>query len=602
MTLRSRLRLDAVGRARLRTVVLGWLAALGGLAILYHFGFLSIGGHLWRFEARVPAHRYTAMAMLSGSLKLRTGLQKVGLDEQVYNGAAWTNWGFGVPVLEMPFHLAAAKIRALKLPHFFPDRAIFFSYFVLGTPVIWAGFDRLMAMRGLGSSKFRRLSVSWAATAFVLTFALYPHMSAQFTVYFETIAYFVLAELIALGAFILALRDESRWAIAGLAIAAGFGLLIRPTGMLYLGMWVALVALELRSRRSWITFGAVLAPFLLFWAVSNWEKTGAILSFGFQNSLPGPENMRQQRFSSPCAQTPAHFAEVAIRLFNGLFGEVTHDPNTFPWLHKCNFHFEGRPLEGGGVSGGNAPDLGIGFFFALSWMMLHQLARRVWRLAVYLPAVLFVLIFGAYVWAGVGFSWRYQGDFWPLLIVAAVQYVRFLPQVANSLFGMPLALLLTASSGLSFLNNVQPFVNEYMLSDAEASHMYEDFQSYQTAHDPPLPTRLMCQDHPRWPEHNGTGWEPGCRVGIFTNLYIGVPQKSSHDYVLSFQTEGIDLPTVPLYLNGHIYAAHKTATGYEANVNIHYERLSSPIVMLTIEWTHSMDDPVGIKLNSVELH
>src|SRR5271156_3289706 len=85
---------------RLLMFLLRSCVLLGGLWVFYHYSLIAFGGRekLWLFE-KMEAHRYTAMSIITGTLKLRAGLSKVGHDEQVFNGAVFTNWGFGVPLL-----------------------------------------------------------------------------------------------------------------------------------------------------------------------------------------------------------------------------------------------------------------------------------------------------------------------------------------------------------------------------------------------------------------------------------------------------------------------------------------------------------------------
>jgi hypothetical protein len=587
-------------------VLVRWLVLFAGLAVLYACSLAAFGGadKLWLFSRTEP-HRYTAMGMITGTLRLRNGLSKLSGDEEVFNGAGYTTWGFGVPLLQVPFHLAAMKIRALKVAHFFPDRAIYFTYFAAAVPVIWAGFDRLLATRErLGASKLRRHVVSCATTLFVLTCAFYPLMSCRFIVYEETICYFMLAQFLALAAYVFALRNKGLWAVAGMAAAAGMGLVIRPTGVLYLGMWGVLFLLELRSRRTLLVFGATVTPFVAFWVITNWLRTGSPVSTGFENALPWFDyHTPMQRFGSVCTDTPAHALQAARRLFTALFELVTDDPKEWPWLSKCHFGFEERP-----PNATHNPFLGIGVFIALVWFVLHQLRRRESRLAMYVPAGMFVVLFCTFVWAGAGFAWRYAGDFWPVIVLAGVQYVRFLPSAAAPLFGFPLAVVFAISTRASFTREITPALSTLdTVGSAEDARMYGDFSNSRWAQDKSMPAKLTCQDHPDWPYHNGQGWKGGCAVGTFTNFYIGVPQKDDDHYVLTFQTEGMHTPTLRVRFNGRLYEVRNQegrnpTDTYVADVNIHFARLASPIVMGTIEWVRvDNDPPAGVKLLSIRL-
>ena len=87
-----------------------------------------------------PAHKYTALSMLEGRLHFKPDIRYgYNYDLQVFNGAVYTNWGFGVPLLQLPFHwlkqkyfqlFAAEKPDLFVAASFFPDRLIFLFYLV----------------------------------------------------------------------------------------------------------------------------------------------------------------------------------------------------------------------------------------------------------------------------------------------------------------------------------------------------------------------------------------------------------------------------------------------------------------------------------------
>src|ERR1700677_3735490 len=67
---------------------------------------------LWTYQAW-EAHRFTAMSMLEGSLRYHFSLVSLSGDEQVHDGAGYTNWGYGVPLLQLPFHAIARHLSSL---------------------------------------------------------------------------------------------------------------------------------------------------------------------------------------------------------------------------------------------------------------------------------------------------------------------------------------------------------------------------------------------------------------------------------------------------------------------------------------------------------
>jgi hypothetical protein len=307
------------------------------------------------------------------------------------------------------------------------------------------------------------------------------------------------------------------------------------------------------------------------------------------------------RFGSVCADTLGHAKLSAWRLFNTFFFYVDGDSKKWPWLEKCHFTFEDRP-PALGDSYAHEPYFGPAVLAALGWMSLHMLRRRETRLALYAPAAALVLIFGTFVWAGAGFAWRYEGDFWPFIVLAVVQYVRVLPRAAQPVLGIPLALALLAPAYATFKRDIKPHVSTIdTLDETAANTMWDDFTNSRYAQDKPLSNHIRCGDRADWLYHNGQGWLAGCRVDTFTNLFIGVPgSKADNRYTLQLKTEGVSLPTLRVYFNGRIYSAHREGDSYVAEVTVHFDRLSSPIVLTTIEWTREFEAP-PYKLLSVLL-
>jgi hypothetical protein len=576
--------------------LLRWGLLLLALRFTLMNALQAFGGHdkLWSFERR-DEHRTTAMAMLHGTLKLRHALTGVGADEQVFNGAGYTGWGFGIPLLQMPFHAMAAHIRSLA-SRFFPDRAIYFFYFALFVPLLWMAFDRVLAARErLGASRLRRHALSWAAATAVVVTAFYPLMASRFFIYEETVAYFMMVEMAAIAAYAFATR---RWGVAPMAclgLAASFGLLVRATGLAFFGMWCVLLAFECRRRRAWVAFAATAAPLFLFWLWSNHLKTGSLVGIGLNNALPWDDyHTPMQRFGSVCSDTRAHAWQVAKRLGRALFVSVPQDAT--PWMGSCHFDLE----EHAGSS--HEPFLGAWVAALLAWMLLHMLVRRERRLQFYVPLATIAALFGAYVWAGGGFAWRYAGDFWPLVVLAVVQYVRWLPPAAARSLGLRVALVLSVASYAAYVHDIEPKVHsQEVLDGTQVAALWSDFEKSLNAVDPPLPSRLECGALPGWPWHNGQGWAGACTVDSFTNVFLGVPQKPQGRYELRLDTSGMaTAPLLRVYVNGHIYTATREGEAYVAHVEVDQRRLNSRIVMATVEWVRGFGRPAG-KLLSIEL-
>jgi len=583
-----------------------WLCLFAvGVWFLFRPAMHIFGRHLsdlWEYS-RSPQHRYTSMSMLTGALTLHRSVGHAGHDEQVFNGSGYTNWGYGIPLLQLPFHAVARHMRSLP-QRFFPDRAIFFSYLAVAIPVVWAGFDKLIASRErFGAERpLRRHAVSWAVTAFVLVTALYTMLASRFIIYEETVAYFVMVQLVTCAAFVFAVDERAGiGAIVAFGAVAGLGLLVRPTGLVYLGVWTGILLLERRSRKTVLAFAAGLAPFLVFWMVTNWVRTGSLWSPGFQNGIPGyDKQIPIVRFGSQCTDTRQHLTQAALRLFSALFSLASDDPK--PWMRDC--HFDWEPHNGDiQFMTETEPFLGMTALIFLVWTFAHHVARRDSRPATYLPHVGIVLIFAAYVYAGAGFAWRYIADFWPMFVLVAVQYVRRLPAGrGTALLGWPMAAAMFVGAVGCYHHAVEPWKSIVKTLDkTDVAKMWDDFSNFRWGTDRTMPTTIKCGQVPDWPWRNGRGWGSGCQIDTYSDVFVGVPQKDDDHYVFRFKTEGITSPSLRVYVNGRVYTALRVgADTFAADIKLRYRWLNSPIVLTTIEWTRAFDPPPG-KLLEVQI-
>lgn len=595
-----------------------WRPLVGLLALLV-VSWVAMYGRLWAFEG-LEEHRFTARAMLTGTLRLTGALSRVRGDEQVFDGAGYTNWGFGVPLLQVPFHAAAG---ALGLLHgFFPDRAIYFAYLAAAIPVIWLALDRLLAMRpGQDVSRTERGMLAWAATWLVLTRALFPLMSTRFVVYESTLAYFVIAQLLALSAYVFLLHSNSRRSALALGASAGIGLLIRPTGLLYAGIWGGTVFLERRSRWRLGSFLLGFAPPAAFWLYSNRVRTGSLLGLGFANTNPSfPYHTPMERFGSQCCDTAWHTVAAAARLFAGFFLFAAKHASV-EWLDQCHFDWEERDLF--------FPFLGPIFLVLLAWMLFRLIQRRERRLAMYLPYLAVILLFGSFVRRGQGFAWRYAHDFWPAIALAIVQYVHTRQQAATRRTDLAAGKAMFAYGLFVFAWFLVPWQwskRPMVIPVSDAAAMEARFVADRWGTPDAIGSDLHCGDRLAPLYHDGLGWGqtgctspdllplevrarppfigcdlPPCAVGRFTNVYVGVPAKESDDYRLVLRTEGITAPSLTIYVNGEYASAVPVGDHYEAAVHVSYGALQTRAVMVTVQWTSGVEPPAAAKLLSIEV-
>jgi hypothetical protein len=557
---------------------LGWSAFLAGVVALAWVSLEASGGraHLFEYSAHV-AHKFTASAMLHGALNLRRQVFGVGHDEQVYNGAAYTNWGFGVPLLELPFHAVVPALRRWIHAKYFPDRFIFFLYLTGLLPLLWSGVHAMIFPRDRPASR-RTLSwgASWCVTLFVLTFSLYDLVSFRFIVYEETIAYFVVFELAALSFYALFLEsNETRW-VVGAAISASVALVVRPTGLPYLVLWAMLIGLRTRSVRALVPFVVAAAPGVVFWMATNVARSGGLFALGFQNCNPAaPVHFQMQRFGSQCVTTAPRFREVCAQLFQALFLWV---PPPGRILGDCGFMWEGRlPGEQPFL----APWLLLLLVVSLGWAAM----RRERRIFFYLPHGLIASLFLMFARGGVGFAWRYEGDFWPAFVVLGLTELRRLA-IENTESRSGLALASAFFAFMHIANDVTPALRTLEIVDQNGIRALEaEHEAEQAMPQPPLPARRACgQPFAGWARGDGLGWAPNCAVALVTNVYLAVPPAGGRALRVRLGVDHPPTPTLPVFVNGRTYEARLQDQVYEAEVSLDPRRFRSPVALATVDW------------------
>jgi hypothetical protein len=427
-------------------------------------------------------------------------------------------------------------------------------------------------------------------------------METRFVVFEETLAYMTICELVALSAYVFALRAWGAGPVAAMGAAAGLGLLVRPTGIVHAGVWGLLVALERRTKRT-LLFVAMLVPFVAFWLLTNWARSGSVLGLGYGNSNPAWEyEMPILRFGSVCADSPAHIAQGAARLFGAFFFYVWRRPDS-DWLRACHFDMEER-------DGTREPYFGPAVLVLVAGMIWGLWKRRERRLALLVPYAAMGLLFAAFVRRGEGFAWRYVADFWPLVVLACVQYVHTQPREVLAPFDRRLARIMFWVGFVALVRYLVPWEwssggpngrgRADVVDASDAGAMEAAFRASRWGHDDPLPTRVACGDRLGAPYNNGLGWRQGCGVASFTNVYLGVAPKDGDRYTVRFATDGIDVDGARVYVDGSVVPARRSGNVYEADIVIHRAALGSPIVVATIQWTRNGEPPAG-RLLSVEL-
>src|SRR5262249_66747 len=119
---------STIGEISRKLIARFWTPLILIAASLAAFGGPSL---LWVYSRHLT-HKLMAFRLMEGHWDLVPHVRLTfAHDLQIFNGATFTNWGYGVPLLQLPFHWINERLTG-ELFHFFPDRAIFFVYLSIG--------------------------------------------------------------------------------------------------------------------------------------------------------------------------------------------------------------------------------------------------------------------------------------------------------------------------------------------------------------------------------------------------------------------------------------------------------------------------------------
>jgi hypothetical protein len=541
------------------------------------------------------AHKLTAAALLQGKLFYPYGVG-FGLDPdyEVYNGAVFTNWNYGVPLLQLPFHALTDLVSLDRARlHFFPDRLIFLFYYALSAGLAYAAVRRYLET----VTGWANVARSLAATAFVATVfstTLFWLVSYRFLVYEETMAYFVLFQVDALASLILYRVTRRPPYLVVLGITQGIALLVRPTALVYVIVYAIVVWAGRRSRGELLRYAVACAPFVIIFIALNLYRTGSPVSLGIGNTNPGSGlDYQKVRFGVTCLHGTANAAEVAVVTAANLFWGP--QANT-PALDRCNLVMESSPAAG-------PPYVGWGFSLLLLLGLVELIRARALRADVLAPPAAILLLFGAYVYGAMGFAYRYADDLLPLYVLFfALVVLRRWPQPRGrwiALCGVAGAVLV----GVQLATQVAPQLRTVLKAETPAVAMRHVglwgatplvyWNRYDAA---ALPTVRSCGDRPLTLPGDKLGWNAACIVGPFVNLFMALPQDQPAPTRFTLQVEVTGGPPPDrAYVNGRTYRMTDGRVDFSADL----ERMVTPDVLVSLLW--STPPPVAPHLRQVSI-
>ena len=454
----------------------------------------------------------------------------VDYDLQIFNGAVFTNWGYGVAVLQIPFHYVAQIFGQ----SFFSDRAIVIIYVGIFSIGSFYTFNNYFERRYNLQSSIQGKLVALVITFVILVWGFLWLVVDRFQVYEETIVYLVICQLSIFLIYVQSQKKISRSLILSAGLLAGLGVLIRGTGLVYILVWgIAFLFLDDNSK---ITINSLLKrsfyycigliPGVSFWLSTNIVKSGSPLSLGYENSTPSLSGqLLNQRFGSTCVESITGYLDTIKEIFFALFlDRIENSP-----LESCNFAVEGpTPFIG--------PIVGMIILVLLGFLCLKRN-----YVGAGLPLFGITLLFGLLVYAGVGITYRYVADFSPVLALLFFNGASTL-----NLQKKAFIFLAVAVGVICCWHFIYAFHSKIDKTGMVASGWDKNLaaaqmvRNYGKKTDKVIPNSMRCsfidgiEYTSNLHQHLQRGWGNNCHLQSGFNLILGLPQSDTNNYMLTF--------------------------------------------------------------------
>ncbi len=523
--------------------------------------FISIFGFFFLKSSKQIYICLTSLSFLHGRLDLPYSPLAIPADLQFHSGKIFTNWGFAIPILQLPFQLIS---KLFDRSIFFPEVFIFYFYYFFCTIFIFNYIKSLI----------KNIKTSIILSCFIVAILTLWLVSYRFEVYEQTAAYYMLGLICLFVSYkkILGGRQNIKNYMFHVVISS---LLILTRPLAIIPIFLVNIHLLTKNRRLFLFSILSLVIPISFFALSNYIKTGSFFADGLINTNPG--NIHQlfsNRIGDACLFSSFDLFVAKIKIF---FHVIFYGNSS---AYPCFLTFEDSiSLQKPYLS----HFLNLLAFFSIIFLIFkHKYAEVIFFLAG------LILTFFIYVFFSFYFTYRYVVDFlfFYFLIFFEVLLLSYKKRYEKIYFSK-VNLLLTFSFLFYFVKIIYPQLpsitavvnteNYSLINFADKKVDY--FPLYRSCGD----KKLISADLVFWDQ-------PDCKVKDYLNTYLSFSKNEKNKYRLNI--EGKNLPAIlTLIINGtrynnidwrHFEFEMRKIRGNNVNVFIYFGDDSRDVVITKI--------------------
>ncbi len=455
-------------RTGIFSATVGWLL---GLVVTLVIVFLTDIVDLENGYSPDVGFRLQTNAFFQGELAIRHHPMHHEHDMVWARNGLQQPWGLGVPILRMPFELAA---RAGGMEHF-PDRWVLVFYMFIGVSLLIRGLQSVLrSVTNLSNSMgiMLLLLATWFSVASPMFIGM---LSGRLVVYEEAVAYLLFFQWALLGMLLLfAATGQWRWFVC-LCLCAGFAAYIRPSGVFpaVITMFCAFAVAwrdQCKPKTTIIYMASLFCVLPLLLMLLNYIRFESIINFGqFQVLTFLPLLIYVSNFSDPFQAVGLW--DAVVELFGSLFYlQRIVEVEVWQSIYPKGWHgWEASALRMREYYFTSLPSYYLGLL-VIAWCALASCWRGLslpLKIATVWSTGGFLFLFGFYMYTPVLAS-RYLIDMLPQIVIPIVLlgivvlpavYVR-LNTLAQWLFLGLVSSVIGFTQGMHFLH-AQEFIPDF---------------------------------------------------------------------------------------------------------------------------------------------
>ena len=491
-------------------------------------------------------HVFQSLSYLKGNLHLPSDPSTSIGDLHYYNGAWYSAWGFGIPILQMPFHFFSIMLTDKP----FPDLIIFIFFTLLTTSIIYKSLCKRLGV-------FLSIPVAYLVMALSLSWLL----SYRFLIYEESCAYFILFTINSFVYFIESIENNNKKYIPYLVLNLFISIMIRPTGIITAFLILLYYIIKKRDLLKRYIFLFILPT--LFYCYLNFLKAGTIIPSGLATSHPGVVfEMFFIRTASPCnfGTDLTIYLERLVYIFKAFFLNdeifgLFHNPNMNEAISQnCVTMLEDS-------KGQQKPWFNI-FFFKIILIGIFILLAKKKFFETFFIIFGFVTILCLYTFLTNGAAYRYSVDFY-FYIIFIIYLIYNTEILSNRFFNgriyenliFSFEDIIKVSITVSLLYFSYPSIlymvktNGGITTFDSGINISELNWNYSSSH----PSIRRCNDVnvSGFNIYDKMGWQSDCRVNSFLNIYLSKPNNKKW-FMIDIQGKNIPKKLF-VRINGKVY-------------------------------------------------